>query len=50
MAKWQAKFLVCQAKIAMNCQMNETVAGQINPLSPNSAQDQFSPNDIHRLS
>ena len=22
----------------------------INPLSPNSAQDQFSPNDIHRLS
>ena len=22
----------------------------INPLSPNSAQNQFSPNDIHRLS
>ena len=30
MAKWQAKFLVCQAKITMNCQMNETVAGLIN--------------------
>ena len=29
MVKWQAKFLVCQAKITMNCQMNETVAGQI---------------------
>jgi hypothetical protein len=29
MAKWQAKFEVWQAKIMMNCQMNNKMAGEI---------------------
>ena len=31
-------------------QVHEFFFHRLNPLSPNSAQGQFSPNDIHRLS
>ena len=33
-----------------NFSRNSCICVEYNPLSPNSAQDQFSPNDIHRLS
>ena len=33
-----------------NFSRNSCICVEFNPLSPNSAQDQFSPNDIHRLS
>jgi hypothetical protein len=31
MVKWQAKFEVCQAKITMNCQMDNKMASEIRP-------------------
>ena len=33
-----------------NFSRNSCICVEFNPFSPNSAQDQFSPNDIHRLS
>ena len=39
---------VSQADMSL-CLLNPTLS-TFNPLSPDSAQDQFSPNDIHRLS
>ena len=33
-----------------NFSRNSCICVEFYPLSPNSAQDQFSPNDIHRLS
>ena len=43
-------FMVTSIKVCEKGKIKNVIQVTINPLSPNSVQQQFSPNDIHTLS